>query len=96
MFGLYQDAIWGAHRTIMQGSVKQHRFLFLQGPHGPFFHRLGRMLTTAGAQVWRVGFNRGDDTFWPRLCENTQMWYASSDAGVHLCQVSLKGLIGIR
>jgi capsular polysaccharide export protein len=65
MFRLYQDAIWGAHRTIMQGSVKQHRFLFIQGPHGPFFHRLGRMLTTAGAQVWRVGFNRGDDTFWP-------------------------------
>jgi capsular polysaccharide export protein len=65
MFGLYQVAIWGAHRTIMQGSVKQHRFLFLQGPHGPFFHRLGRMLTTAGAQVWRVGFNRGDDAFWP-------------------------------
>ena len=32
----------------------------------------------------------------PRLCENTQMWYASCDTWVHLCQVSLKGLIGIR
>ena len=32
----------------------------------------------------------------PRLCENIQMWYASCDRGVHLCQVSLKGLIGIR
>ena len=41
------------------------RFLFLQGPHGPFFHRLGRMLTRAGAQVWRVGFNAGDRAFWP-------------------------------
>jgi capsular polysaccharide export protein len=41
------------------------RFLFLQGPHGPFFRRLGRMLTSAGAQVWRVGFNRGDRAFWP-------------------------------
>ena len=40
------------------------RFLFLQGPHGPFFHRLGRMLRTAGAQVWRVGFNAGDRAFW--------------------------------
>jgi capsular polysaccharide export protein len=40
-------------------------FLFLQGPHGPYFHRLGKMLTAAGAQVWRVGFNRGDRAFWP-------------------------------
>jgi len=39
-------------------------FLFLQGPHGPFFWRLARMLRTAGAQVWRVGFNRGDQHFW--------------------------------
>lgn len=46
-------------------SGKDRRFLFLQGPHGPFFHRLGRMLTAAGAQVWRVGFNRGDRAFWP-------------------------------
>ncbi|NDU99598.1 capsule biosynthesis protein [Pseudoroseicyclus tamaricis] len=40
------------------------RFLFLQGPHGPFFHRLGRMLTAAGAVVHRVGFNAGDRAFW--------------------------------
>ncbi|MCR8725294.1 capsule biosynthesis protein [Frigidibacter sp. ROC022] len=40
------------------------RFLFLQGPHGPFFSRLGRMLRAAGAEVWRVGFNRGDEVFW--------------------------------
>ncbi len=40
------------------------RFLFLQGPHGPFFHQLGRMLRAAGAQVWRVGFNAGDRAFW--------------------------------
>ena len=40
------------------------RFLFLQGPHGPFFNRLGKMLRTAGAQVWRVGFNAGDRAFW--------------------------------
>lgn len=39
-------------------------FLFLQGPHGPFFARLGRMLRAAGAEVWRVGFNRGDQAFW--------------------------------
>jgi capsular polysaccharide export protein len=40
-------------------------FLFLQGPHGPFFWRLGRMLRAAGAEVWRVGFNQGDAAFWP-------------------------------
>lgn len=39
-------------------------FLFLQGPHGPFFHSLAQMLRQAGAQVWRVGFNAGDRAFW--------------------------------
>jgi len=48
----------------MQQSVTNRRFLFLQGPHGPFFNRLGRMLVHAGAQVWRVGFNQGDAMFW--------------------------------
>lgn len=46
-------------------DAQGRRFLFLQGPHGPFFHRLGRMLSRAGAQVWRVGFNLGDRVFWP-------------------------------
>ena len=49
----------------MHTTGQSHRFLFLQGPHGPFFHRLGKMLINAGAQVWRVGFNRGDRAFWP-------------------------------
>ncbi|MCI2398575.1 capsular biosynthesis protein [Aliiroseovarius subalbicans] len=43
---------------------ENRRFLFLQGPHGPFFWRLGKMLRAAGAQVWRVGFNQGDRAFW--------------------------------
>ena len=43
-----------------QGRV----FLFLQGPHGPFFNRLGKMLRAAGVDVWRVGFNAGDRAFW--------------------------------
>ncbi|MEM9350182.1 MAG: capsular biosynthesis protein [Pseudomonadota bacterium] len=42
----------------------ERRFLFLQGPHGPFFHRLGKMLRAAGCDVWRVGFNAGDRAFW--------------------------------
>ena len=39
-------------------------FLFLQGPHGPFFQRLARMVRHSGADVWRVGFNSGDRLFW--------------------------------
>lgn len=39
-------------------------FLFLQGPHGPFFNGLGRMLRASGAGVHRVGFNAGDRAFW--------------------------------
>lgn len=49
----------------MRVSGQGRSFLFLQGPHGPFFHRLGQMLRAAGAQVHRVGFNRGDQAFWP-------------------------------
>ncbi len=45
-------------------SPDRRVFLFLQGPHGPFFNALGRMLRVAGAQVWRVGFNAGDQAFW--------------------------------
>ncbi len=49
----------------MPSHSDQHRvFLFLQGPHGPFFNRLGRLLTAAGCDVWRVGFNAGDRAFW--------------------------------
>nr|WP_242679670.1 capsular biosynthesis protein [Paracoccus nototheniae] len=36
----------------------------LQGPHGPFFDRLARLLRAAGASVWRCGFNAGDEFFW--------------------------------
>ncbi len=41
------------------------RFLFLQGPHGPWFHRLATLLRATGAEVWRLGFNLGDRVFWP-------------------------------
>ncbi|MBC7153522.1 MAG: capsule biosynthesis protein CapA [Rhodobacteraceae bacterium] len=45
-------------------DIDQRSFLFLQGPHGPFFNRLAHMLRTAGAATWRVGFNQGDRAFW--------------------------------
>lgn len=41
------------------------RFLFLQGPHGPFFWRLGQALCAAGCSVTRIGLNAGDRLFWP-------------------------------
>ena len=41
------------------------RFLFLQGPHGPFFADIARALVSTGAEVRRVLFNRGDRAFWP-------------------------------
>lgn len=40
-------------------------FLFLQGPHGPFFWQLARALRRTGAACHKVGFNRGDRAFWP-------------------------------
>lgn len=39
------------------------RFLLLQGPHGPFYAVLSRALRRAGAEVFRVGFNGGDQLF---------------------------------
>lgn len=50
----------------MPGLTGKNRiFLFLQGPHGPFFFRLAQMLRRSGAMVWRAGFNAGDRAFWP-------------------------------
>lgn len=53
----------------MTGDTKPdhpRRVLMLQGPHGPFFHQLAGALRKAGAEVLRVGFNRGDEAFWGR------------------------------
>ncbi|RMA43889.1 capsular biosynthesis protein [Rhodophyticola porphyridii] len=55
----------GSSRRALSGITRlQKVFLFLQGPHGPFFHGLGKSLRAAGADVWRVGFNQGDSAFW--------------------------------
>ena len=48
--------------TTSSGS--ERHFLLLQGPHGPFFHQLGRMLRATGARTTRIGFNAGDRAFW--------------------------------
>ncbi|SDD73603.1 capsular polysaccharide export protein [Paracoccus isoporae] len=60
-------------------------FLLLQGPHGPFFDRLGKLLRATGAQVWRVAFNAGDAFFWSapdrliRHCDAACDWPAHLD-----------------
>lgn len=45
-------------------DFESRHFLFLQGPHGPFFKRLALILAGAGANVRRIGFNGGDRYFW--------------------------------
>ncbi len=45
-------------------TSSQRVFLFLQGPHGPFFSNLAQRLTETGAICWRVAFNAGDGTRW--------------------------------
>ena len=40
-------------------------YLFLQGPHGPFFRELGQVLARAGHRVMRVNLCGGDWADWP-------------------------------
>ena len=58
------DLPLGAALSAADSRPGQRVFLLLQGPHGPFFDRLGQMLRAAGAQVWRCAFNAGDEFFW--------------------------------
>ncbi|MDA1287214.1 MAG: hypothetical protein O3A08_12500, partial [Proteobacteria bacterium] len=46
-----------------RASGKDKVFLFLQGPHGPFFAQLAKVLEKAGAKTIKVGFNQGDCAF---------------------------------
>ena len=68
-------------------SPSHHTYLLLQGPHGPFFHQLGKMLRAAGAQVWRVGFNRGDEMFWPEAASYLRHDGLLADWPAHLADI---------
>jgi capsular polysaccharide export protein len=50
---------------MTQTNTPKRRFLFLQGPHGPFFGTLAQALRATGADCLRVAFNQGDAFFWP-------------------------------
>lgn len=58
--------------VIEQGicAFRGKRVLLLQGPVGPFFRRLSKDLTQAGAQVYKVNFNGGDWLFYPTCAMN--------------------------
>lgn len=47
--------------------IEPRHFLFLQGPHGPFFRSLGREFLRGGARISRIGLNAGDAFFWRGL-----------------------------
>lgn len=45
--------------------LSDRNFLFLQGPHGPFFYELSRLVQKAGCSVQKIGINQGDAYYWP-------------------------------
>lgn len=55
----------------MGAQMAKRNFLFLQGPHGPFFYRLGQRLRDAGAAVHKLGITTGDRAFWPERASFT-------------------------
>ncbi|MEM8538038.1 MAG: capsule biosynthesis protein CapA [Pseudomonadota bacterium] len=48
-------------------KATQRVFLFLQGPHGPFFRTLAQSLKDEGAEVHRVCFNAADEWEWGKV-----------------------------
>lgn len=54
----------------MHGIASKQRFLFLQGPPGPFFFRLGQALRDLGHAVHRINLNGGDQSVWPGAAIN--------------------------
>ncbi|SHG83606.1 capsular polysaccharide export protein [Cognatiyoonia sediminum] len=52
------------HQSAIVTDQTLRHFLFLQGPHGPFFSQLAKMLQRTSAKTSRIGFNAGDRAFW--------------------------------
>lgn len=55
---------------MMHGIASKQRFLFLQGPPGPFFFRLGQALRDLGHAIHRINLNGGDQSVWPGRAVN--------------------------
>jgi capsular polysaccharide export protein len=69
-------------------AIRDRRFLFLQGPHGPFYAALARALAAAGALSWRVGFNAGDRLFW-----RDRARYIAHRGGLAAWETALPGIL---
>ncbi|WDF71903.1 capsule biosynthesis protein [Novosphingobium sp. KACC 22771] len=54
-----------ARRMVRPLPAPTRRFLFLQGPPGPFFHQLAVTLGQNGHVVRRIHLNGGDEYDWP-------------------------------
>ncbi len=86
---------------MVKGGIsifKGKRVLLLQGPLGPFFHRLAQDITQAGAQVFKVNFNGGDWLFYPENAFNyrgqPERWPAYFEALLDQLHVDMVLLFG--
>lgn len=52
-------------RPVLPMPAPVRRFLFLQGPPGPFFFQLAQTLAQKGQEVRRINLNGGDEHDWP-------------------------------
>jgi len=57
-------------------AFRGRRVLLLQGPVGPFFWRLSKLLEDVGAEVHKVNFNGGDWLFYPT---GARLWRGSME-----------------
>jgi capsular polysaccharide export protein len=78
--------------------VRDRTFLFLQGPPGCFFKRLGQEITARGARVLRINLNGGDEQDWagPATCYRgrSASWPLYIDHFLHDQQVTDLVLFG--
>ncbi len=49
---------------MIKDDNSDRKFLFLQGPHGPFQYRFSKKLMARGVSVHKICFNAGDRFFW--------------------------------
>src|SRR5256885_7950024 len=52
-------------RDARRDTLRAKKVLLLQGPVGPFFRRLAKLLRAAGAEGHKGNFNGGDRLFFP-------------------------------
>lgn len=61
-----QQQLHERNRQMARISIPAtRRFLFLQGPPGPFFYQLAQALARRGHEVRRIHLNGGDEHDWP-------------------------------